>query len=144
MGRSVGYANGSVYIAYETFEYENGGEGDLGVTEEWNMFLEDVIFRGEDAFKSLTQCDEWLGAEDHALLENEFCYIGVSEYCGLVSIWLTPKDADCYTRGGWENVRDHWIGQVGPKFNKVFGTLRKLGSFSNGEGVYERKELVTQ
>jgi uncharacterized protein YjaZ len=84
-------------------------------------------------------CAKWLGREDQAISQNSFAYVGVSEYCGLVSIWITPKDVDDLQVG----IRDAWISQIEKKFKKVarssFGTpLIKTGSFSNGEGVFAR------
>ena len=110
-------------------------------SDNWSYYCEDLQREMIQAFPSLSECDEWVGREDHALLENNHCYIGVSEYCGLVSIWVQPKEPDW--RDTSTGLRDRWIAQIGPKFHKVsntcFGTaLRKLGSFSNGEGVYQR------
>ncbi len=110
--------------------------------DDWDYYVDDFRSMMKRAFPSLNDCDEWVGREDHALLENRHCYIGVSEYCGLVSMWVVPKDAD-WREEHVANLRDRWISQIERKFydtaNQCFGTaLRKLGSFSNGEGVYER------
>lgn len=112
-------------------------------SDDWDYYCEDFQREMIRAFPSLSECDEWVGREDHALLENDYCRIGVSEYCGLVSMWVQPKDPHYSENESWDARRDHWIAQIGPKFHKVAGTcfgtaLRKLGSFSNGEGVYER------
>lgn len=170
MGRSVSYANRSEHIAYshiecdayycshcgETFnEYGQQDEEDCcphcaasadecspqDPSDDWDWYCEDFQREMKRAFPSLSECDEWVGREDRALLENRFCRIGVSEYCGLVSMWVQPKDDD-WRDDDKVGMRDHWISQIGPKFYKVagkcFGTaLRRLGTFSNGEGVYQ-------
>lgn len=170
MGRSVSYAPRSEHIAYshldadryycshcgDTFnEYgQQDGEdccpncaasadecSEQDPSDDWDWYCEDFQREMIRAFPSLSECDEWVDREDHALLENNHCYIGVSEYCGLVSMWVQPKEPDW--RDTSTGLRDHWIAQIGPKFHKVAGTcfgtaLRKLGSFSNGEGVYQR------
>jgi hypothetical protein len=109
---------------------------------EWDYHVDDFRSMMKQAFPSLEDCDEWVGREDHALLCNRHCYIGVSEYCGLVSMWVKPKDDD-WRDDDKAGLRDRWIDQIERKFyttaNQCFGTaLRKLGHFSNGEGVYER------
>lgn len=62
---------------------------------------------------------------------------------GLVSMWVVPKEATYYSAPGFEVLRDHWIDQIGQRFEEVahacFGEpLKKLGHMSNGEGVYQR------
>ncbi len=171
MGRSVSYANRSEHIAYshieqdayycshcgETFnEYGQQDEEDCcpncaasaddcypqDASDDWDWYVEDFQREMKRAFPSMSECDEWVGREDHALLENQYAFFGVSEYCGLVSMWVQPKDPHYSENESWEARRDHWISQIGPKFYKVastcFGTaLRKMGTFSNGESVYQ-------
>lgn len=110
---------------------------------EWDYYVDDFRSMMKQAFPSLDECDKWVGREDHALLENQYAFFGVSEYCGLVSMWVQPKDPHYSENESWDARRDHWIAQIERKFhetaNLCFGTaIRKLGSFSNGEGVYER------
>lgn len=172
MGRSVSYAPRSEHIAYsaiecdryycshcgDTFnEYGQQDEEDCcpscaasadecyeqDPSDDWGWYVDEFRAAMKRAFPSLDNCDEWVGDEDHALLENDYCYIGVSEYCSLVSMWVQPKDPHYSENESWDARRDHWITQIGPKFhrtaNQCFGTaIRKLGSFSNGEGVYQR------
>ena len=126
MGRSVSYANGSVAICYQDVS-------EIEDSWEWDDFIEGIQYRARKAFPSLDDCDQWPGREDHAILENSHCLIGVSEYCGLASIWLVPKDD-----GEYPELAQAWCAQVTPKFNKLFGELRKIGQFSNGEAVFER------
>lgn len=109
---------------------------------EWSQCVEHFQSEMMEAFKSLSTCDEWLDSEDRALLENNYCHIGVSSYCGLVSMWVTPKEATFHDLPGFDGLRDRWISQIEAKFfntaNGCFGTaLNKLGSMSNGEGVYQ-------
>jgi hypothetical protein len=133
MGRSVSYASGSCERAFETIEStEDSGDFD------WDMFREDVAYRGRAVAKSFRDCDKWVGREDHAILENEFAYLGLSEYMGLVCIWLLPKEGDDYG-DEYKPLRERWLSQIAPKFHKVFGTLNKVGTFSNGEAVFTRK-----
>lgn len=90
------------------------------------------------AFPSVVKDDKWLDREDHAIASNSFAYFGVSEYCGLVAIWVTPvEDRDVNPA-----LQERWIDSIGPKFKEAvggcFGTnLIKQGTFSNGEAIFQ-------
>lgn len=110
---------------------------------QFECLVDDVRSSMADAFPSLSHCDTWLGREDHALLENRYCHIGLSEYCSVVSLWITPKDGDWRDGDGWAAMRDHWPAQVDAKFRKTAnailpGAMVRVGGFSNGESVYQR------
>ena len=133
MGRSVSYATGSLAIAYRTIE-----------TNEWDSFeyenLVDWIREtARNHWSSFQDCEEWLGREDRAILENELAYIGISEYCGLVSIWLVDR-TDRYD--GYDdpiaNLCEPWCEQIAPQFLNTFSELRKIGTASNGESYFIR------
>lgn len=135
MSRSVSYANNSVHVEYATFECEDEYEAQ----DEFRYCLEDFQRELCDTFPSVSKCDKWIGREDHAVAENRFAYFGVSEYCGLVSMWVAPKDDGYATSTG---PRDHWVDQIGPKFRKVAGScfgqaLQQIGRFSNGEAFFQ-------
>ena len=133
MSRSVSVASGAVQVAYASFECEEDF-----ASEEFQDCLYNVQGVMQYRYPSLSSCDVWLDREDHAILENYFAYIGVSEYCGLVSVWIVPKEA-----GGYHDeiigMAPHWCSQVRLSLAaECFGTrLNKLGNFSNGEGVFE-------
>jgi len=134
MSRSVSYANNSVHIEYAHIDCDD--------EYDFQFVLEDIQSALTRAFPSVTECDEWVGREDHAIAENRFAYFGISEYCGLISVWCTPKDTDYYSDSGFENLRDHWVDQVGKTFRKTVrssvGTpLSLVGRFSNGEAIFQ-------
>lgn len=156
MGRSVSYASGATAICYKdvsrfgyTPGFDDNGDEINGDDEskwtfdefagqvDWDNWISELKEDARKAFPSMDDCDKWIGREDHAILANRYAYIGVSEYCGLASIWLVER-GDLETDQDIARAR-HWLGQVKPKFEKLFGDLRRLGTFSNGEGVYERK-----
>jgi len=133
MGRSVSYPSGTVEIAYRDvseFDYDD-----------FQFWLDDIRYTSQSLWQSFEPCDEWLDREDHAILKNGLCYLGVSEYCGLASIWLVPRDY-IFDAHGFEidatPFAENFIKRIAPKFHKTFGEFRKVGSFSNGEGVFER------
>lgn len=135
MARSVSTPCGVAHVEYATFQLDD----EFDSREEWLCASEDFQQMMLDAFPSLSECDRWIGLENHALCENRFAYFGVSEYCGLVAMWVMPKDDDDATSTG---LRDRWIDQIEAKFTKVarscFGqSLVKTGTFSNGEAFFQ-------
>jgi hypothetical protein len=134
MARSVSIPRGAQEVAYQDVSEHDG--------ETFAWFLDDLRERARSFWPSFRSCDTWLEREDHAVLENDLCYLGVSEYCGLASIWLVPK-ADSH-RGSFRGeaylhpLAVRWIARIAPTFHKAFGHYRKIGTFSNGESVFER------
>ena len=85
-----------------------------------------------------------MGREDKARLSNSYAYVGWSEYCGLVSVWVSAKEPDYRASSAWEAMRDRWIASIEKRFAKTvakaWGTpLTKVGTFSNGEAVFSEK-----
>jgi hypothetical protein len=139
MSRSVSYASGSVYIEYSAIESSEDGEQDR---DDFDWYVEDFQSQLIEAFPSVSKCDIWLGREDHCIASNQFANFGISEYCGLVSIWCVPVEVDYYQSAGLEALRDNWIAQIGNKFSKIarnsFGTaIVKVGTASNGESFFK-------
>jgi DNA-directed RNA polymerase subunit RPC12/RpoP len=162
MGRSVSVASNSVHVSYQTLSYDRFYCSECGESfnevgfqdgedccpncasrefykEDGCQVFDDALSNLKEslknAFPSLVSDDKWLDREDHAILSNSFAYFGVSEYCGLVSIWVTPTDGENPSLAG------RWIDQIEEKFLKTidgaFGVnLRKTGTFSNGESVF--------
>ena len=150
MSRSVSVASGAFAVAYKDcsrFGYREEDENGVLLGEpvydnvlgemDWDDFIANSKDQLKKLFPSFTDCNNWLGREDHAIMENSFAYFGVSEYMGLVSLWLVEKDGDDY---GDEQagLRKRWTEQVAGKFEKEFSELHKLGTFSNGEAVFKR------
>lgn len=108
----------------------------------WDDFLGNLRATFKAAFRSLEACEEWLDREDRAVLENRHVWIGVSEYCGLVSVWCKPKDGDWRNDYQTSPLALHWAESIEAKAARLldgFTTrLNRLGTFSNGEGVYTR------
>lgn len=130
MGRSVSYLGDATYIAY----FDVSCDCEDGSCYHWEDFTEDITDQLQDKFQSLEECDRWEGNEDHIILENTFVEIGISEYCGLASVSVrVHEDIDEGRRG----LAERFIGAVETKL-KDMSQLKKVGTFSNGEGVYER------
>ncbi len=151
MGRSVSTPHNASVVAYRHLEPqpvedidEDGNEtmrepDETDFQWEFDSLVEDLQEYAPTLWPSLRKCDTWLDREDHALLENDLCYMGISEYCGLVATWIVPKSEhrSGYSDEHVDNLCAHWISQIEPKFTKTFGALRKLGTMSNGEAAFQ-------
>jgi hypothetical protein len=152
MGRSVSHPSGAI-VAFKEItmqaDIDACNEGLMESEEEddsapdyfdFDELIEDYQGWIKELFPSFEPCDKWLDREDHAIAENRFAYFGISEYCGLVALWLVKKDLDAgyYEDSLLTPLADRWLAQVEGKFLSTFGELKKLGNMSNGEGVYQR------
>lgn len=126
MSRTVSYAIGATVVCYRDVS-------DFEVQYEWEEFIFWVRECAQECWKSLYETDKWIGSEDNAILENQHCHIGVSEYCGLASIWLLPRDDN-----GSPDLASFWCSQIEEKFKRLFGEYAKVATFSNGEAYYKR------
>ena len=156
MGRSVSYPHNAQVVTYRTLEvepYEDEDENGETITREpcdedyqwaFDSMVEDLQEYAPTLWPSLRKCDKWLDREDHALLENDLCYMGISEYCGLVATWIVPKDdyRSGYSDQHVDNLCARWITQITPKFEKTFGQYVKVATASNGESFYVKKEAA--
>lgn len=139
MGRSVSYPTGSV----AAFRLLNDGEDDDAVWV-YECLVDEIIDTTRAAFPSFETFDGWRGREDRILLRNAFADCGISTYCRLAAIWLAPRDDARFWEADFYHPRAararHWIAQVAPRFERMFGELRLVGRFSNGEAVFERQK----
>ncbi len=152
MGRSVSTPHNATVVAYSWIEVESceqdresysddqdresyGCEDEYAAQDAFDSMVEDLTEYAPTLWPSLRKCDKntWLGREDHALLENDLCFMGISEYCGCVAYWIVPKDGEEV-----ENLSANWIGQIEPKFLKTWGRMNSIGRASNGEQFFQK------
>lgn len=137
MGRSVSYPTGSV-VAFRLLDDSEEDDADWA----YECLVDEIIDTVKTAFPSFERVDGWRGREDRILLRNAFADCGVSAWCGLAAIWLAERDDARYRDADFTHPRSararHWLAQVGPRFEKLFGELRMVGRFSNGEAIFER------
>lgn len=140
MGRSVSYASGSEVVIYsyadEVFD-DDGNFCEYATQDNFDFAVDYLKDASIEAFPSLSVCDKWLGREDHAILENQLVYVGLSEYCGVVSVWVVPKEDEHYAFGvAFANKIEAKLKQI---VQDAFGVrLNKVGHFSNGEAVFNK------
>ncbi len=130
MGRSVSYPSGAV-VAFAHLDLEDCEDQDA---VDWAYETAQDFFTEScrTTWPSLEECDTWLGREDHALLRNRHAYFGMSTYCGVIAYWLVM-----HGDAGSPALAERWIAQVAADFQATFGSLRKIGTASNGESFYE-------
>lgn len=157
MGRSVSYATGSVAKVYydtSSFGYDTEAEQDgdenningeydytLGQIH-WEDFKDSLAAKIETLWPSFRPCDKWIGSEDLAFMENDLAYIGISEYCGLTCLWLLPKESEGYYSEDIkrDNLARGFCSRISRTFNEEFGEYQRIGGFSDGSSVYERRK----
>ena len=131
MGRSVSYADNSEIVEYI----------DVGEIEDqfiWDLYVDDLVESLKDSFPSLEEDDQWLSREDHVIASNALVYVGLSEYCGLASLWVTPRAChDEIYDNDTTGLAINWCNKISDKFHKQFGEYNRVGSFSDGTSVYE-------
>jgi hypothetical protein len=139
MVRSVSYPSGSL-VAFTVREGEDSDARDF----EYEWLRDDLIERAKRLFPSLEPYDGWRGREDHILARNAFADFGVSVYGDLVAVWIVERDDGSYRDADWQAARSsrarHWLRQIASRFEAEFGDYDCLGHFSNGVGVYRKRE----
>ena len=150
MGRSVDYLTGADYVLYFIADWinekkENGDYDEFLSQLNWDNFKRNLISEICHKLKSYEECEKWDSNEVMIFLENQLCEIAISEYCGLYSLSVRAKDDEFYT--SYEKVKDglakNHARQIRKTLEKALENagaelLKRLGTFSNGEGVYER------
>ena len=132
MARSVDYLSN----AYHVF-YIDGTE----ITNEfdWDDFKSDLTANLKKLLPSLDDCESWDGRETRIFLENGFCEVGIAEYCGLISVsFRWHQNAEYQSEPLFENWFDKIQSKIDTMLKDNFSSLNKIGTFSNGECIYEQ------
>jgi hypothetical protein len=144
MSRSVSthrHAIATVYLEPEWDEYfidDLRGilTGEVGLNS--GVLLNDKPFTGFQGYKPVNR---WAGREDNVILEGELSEISVSEYAGVVAVCLAPLDPDNeHHVTACRNAAPYFTALLQAAYPDAF--LRKIGTFSNGESVYERPQAA--
>jgi hypothetical protein len=135
MGRSVSNLHGAQHTTYIHLDGE----------DEWEFqdILDDVRFAAIKA--GIYEADTWEGREDHIIAQGDNIDVAISEYCGLVCISTRDNaedeetDEDEFTEEEKERIASK-AQAIADKIAKMYSgsSLRRIGTFSNGESVYER------
>jgi hypothetical protein len=152
MGRSVSYPRGAI-VAYAPTpcdddycarcvdavadcECEPDDQMHIESQTDWDWLKDGLRMRAKALFPSLWEADDWRGREDHTLARNSLVDFGVSEYCGLMAVWIAPRTD--LENAGSKYLAARWMAQVTPKFLAEFGEYARLGGLSDGTSVYQK------
>ena len=149
MGRSVNYLNNALQVSYfawpliesyndETDEYEKTDEYEDGYIVTENI-QESII----SEFPEYDYCTKYDGRETAIILTGYGTEIGLSEYCGLatLSIRIDENLLAYYEEDEYNEQYDKieaWINENWAKISQGYNQYNKIGTFSNGESVYEK------
>jgi hypothetical protein len=149
MGRSVNYLNGAERVNY--FEWPklfcyNEETGIDEATEEFedsNWIIGDIQEHFMNEHLGFDRADKWGGRETHIILEGYGLQIGLSEYCGLatLSVRVNENELEYFTDDkeyhAERNKAIQWIESNWDEASKYWNKYKKVGTFSNGSGIYE-------
>lgn len=124
MGRSVSVPSGAQVVAFNYIEYEDEHD-------DWSYddFVENAQHAIRELAPSMSKDKGWRGNEDKIIASNGHADFGISEYCGLVSVWLVPYN---------DGLAAHWCNQIRAKFMASFSELELIGRASNGEAFFRK------
>lgn len=141
MGRSVSYPAGA-QVAF--LPLDTGEDDDF--EWEYQCLIDDIRDTVRQVFPSFDAIDCWRGREDRVLMRNTFADIGISTYGGIAAVWLAERSDTSYAYarewGRHSALAQGWISQAAPRFDRLFGTLDRLGQFSNGEAIYQLRKAA--
>jgi hypothetical protein len=159
MGRSVSYQSGAAVILYfspEGLGIDDDGQYNEDQAQQDHDDLRDNLICGiADKYKSFYKIDRnearnfSSDRECCPILSNDLVTIYLSEYCGLYSLSVVPNNRakrDGYRFDATEALAKNFASQISKGLDKIIDDiggrpLKKIGSFSNGEGVYEQKKI---
>lgn len=129
MGRSVYVPSEAAVVVYIDV-------GDVEDEYEFNELIENLKYEIQADFPSLEEAEGYFDREGTVFLANKLIKVGISEYCGLAAVFVVPEEGN--------NLAEAFANKIGPKFKKAVAGVagpvyKKVGSFSNGEGVYEKE-----
>jgi len=133
MSRSVNYLNNASAVAFIPTTDFAGVEDEEDTSYLWDEAVEDLKARLVERWPSFYEVEEWDNRETLVVAKNEHAIVGVSEYCGLTSISIAVRENTEYP-----GLAERWVDSIAAAFTKNFGSLVKMGTFSNGESVYQK------
>jgi hypothetical protein len=146
MSRSVDYpSEAEAVFFFPAWESEDPMD-EWESQEMYDAMVDNIQYSFRKRYPSLEKADSWIGRESRVFLENKLVQITISEYCGLCSIALVPQTETesswCAFESQFENIARAWVNQNRSGFEKALSETvtiyRKIGTFSNGECMYEK------
>jgi hypothetical protein len=134
MGRSVSYLPNAQAVVYFQFDEE---EHVL-----FDYLIEDIQEHVIGLYPKFETTDEWVG-ENNVILRDGVVEIAIAEYCGVVSLSARMDETDTAYLSSKETLAleedaVEWVDKHFSRAVKPWAQMKKIGSFSNGEAVYEQ------
>jgi hypothetical protein len=151
MGRSVDYLNRALqvsYFAWPLMEIYNDETDQFEISDEYedgDIVKENIQESIISEFPEYDYSSKYDGRETAIILKGYGTEIGLSEYCGLatLSIRIDENSLDNYYEEDEYNEQydkiEAWINENWAKISQGYDQYRKIGTFSNGESVFETK-----
>lgn len=146
MGRGVETVGDNV--VYFDFTYADEHDYEDLANEDWQDLIVNLQSSLSKKYKSLKIVKDRFMLhpyrENMIILENGHVQVSISEYCGCgaVSVFINLNN-----EGYWPHritLAEHWLGQCWIGIVKIIGqhvtALNKLGTFSNGVSIFEKKK----
>ncbi len=134
MGRSVDYLRRAQHVAYFEWPSYECDEGEQHY-EDADIVIDDIRESIKSEFPQFSSEDKWDGRETHIILSGYGAEVGLSEYCGLCTLSIRVEDD---TSDDVENI-ESWIDANWDNISLGYNMYRKVGTFSNGEAIFETK-----
>lgn len=114
---------------------------DADSQHEWDNLVDWVRETVLEMFPSMYAVEDHdHNAEQTILARNGHSEVSISEYCGSVAVSLAATyDRTNYWQDPSEiaGLGENWRKQVASRFEKMFGEMQKIGTFSDGTSVYQ-------
>jgi len=139
MGRSVNYHSYAQYVIYLKFDPACDMCGGCGLC--WTEFKRVIVDQLRSVAPSLEfdETSAWDQNEVYMIARNGLCAIFISEYCDVVSLSFVPLFEVCALYDAEANLQTAWLARMKEKYEKAFlNRLTKVGTYSNGNSIYER------
>lgn len=126
MGRSVNYlSNSFAVVFFSNHEEEN------------EYIVEDIQQSIMSDYPEFWEVSKWEGNEGHIILQSHTVEIGLSEYCGLFSLSIRVREGLDEQE---EKEAHEWLTVHASKILDPYNEMRRIGTFSNGESIFEKSE----
>ena len=149
MGRSVDYLRNAEKVNYfewpKLFCYneETGQDEETDEFEDGSWIISDIQDHFIYEHSGFERSKDWDGKETSIILEGYGLQIGLAEYFGLASLSVRVNEHEleyCSTDKEYQVERDkaiQWIDANWDEVSKYWNKYKRVGTFSNGTGVYE-------
>ena len=140
---------GLYYVGWDNFHYEfedEDGKAFIDYDEqrwEWEDSLEVFKQDFKKKYKSFSDCDEWIGRDEHAILESELFYIVIEDNEWSIAVKLIQKEEPYYWNGSIEGLqKKHYQSYLNGIKECLFNQFDALGIYSGAwtHGTISKEE----